>query len=109
MSAEISNGQKLYTVVSRVSLKKSKSKGKAPAYRFLGCGLFETRLEASRAMRAAGGGKDGQKPDLVVFSLPLNCEEDEEEEKRPYQATITVYAHSQQEADDIAADLVIEN
>lgn len=97
-SQTITSGQKLYTVMQGVALKSGKT-----AYIPLGCGIFVTRLEASRAMRKAGGGKKGSRKDLVVYSFDF---EGKQEADYVVDVTVTVRAKSQAEADQLVNDIL---
>lgn len=89
-------GTKLYTVMSRAY-----RAGEVPVYTPLGCGIFATRLEASRAMRAAGGGKDGHRSDLTVYSFDWYGRA-----AQMFTVSVKVMANSQAEAQALAEALV---
>ena len=67
-------------------------------YGILDDGIYATRLEASRVMRAAGGGKDGHDDSLVVYSFTFGGVQEKE-----WDVVVKVKAKSQAEAEAKAA------
>lgn len=88
--------QKFYTVA-----RKLQDDFEVVSYEIVEDILYSTRLDASRAMRAMGGGKDGHDYTLCVYSLYLGGKPN-----REWEVTVRVVAPSQAEAQRIADGLV---
>lgn len=88
-------GAKQYTVMQRIE---SEDDNGQPVVAYIpqGTGLKATKKEASKDMRALGGGRKGTRSDLVVYSFITGQAAEKE-----YTVSVVVKAKSQAHAADI--------